>query len=132
MQNNDEHSELIRHLRGIRYIAINADHGGFGLSKKAKYLYLDLAGIAYTEGPQQDRHTENLYGPSIIVNNQVWSDRDIARDDPILVSVIRQLGRAADGNYAKLKIVEVPANVKWRIAEYDGMEWVEEVHRTWN
>ena len=132
MQNNDDHSELIRHLRGIRYIVINADHGGFGLSKKAKYLYLDLAGISYIEGPQQDRHTETLYGPNIIVNNQVWSDRDIARDDPILVSVIRQLGRAADGNYAKLKIVEVPANVKWRIAEYDGMEWVEEVHRTWS
>lgn len=129
---NPEHDELIRHLRGIQYIVINTEHGGFGLSKEARLLYLERAGIAYTLVSGPDRHTESLYGPEIKVNGRTWHDNDIKRDDPILVDVIRQLGSKAHGNYAKLKIVEVPAKVKWDIAEYDGMEWVEEVHRTWN
>jgi hypothetical protein len=129
---NPEHEDLIRHLRGIQYIVINTKHGGFGLSKEAKLLYLERAGIAYTLVAGPDRHTESLYGPQVEVNGDTWHDNDIERDDPILVDVIRQLGSKADGNHAKLKIVEVPAGVKWNVAEYDGLEWVEEVHRTWN
>jgi hypothetical protein len=129
---NPEHDDLIRHLRGIQYIVINTKHGGFGLSKEARLLYLERAGIAYTLISGPDRHTESLYGPQVRVNDNNWRDNDIARDDPILVDVIRQLGRQADGSHAKLKIVEVPAGVKWNVAEYDGLEWVEEVHRTWN
>jgi hypothetical protein len=129
---NPEHDELIRHLRGIQYIVINTEHGGFGLSKEAKILYLERAGIAYTLVSGPDRHTESLYGPQIEVNGSIWGSIEIDRDDPILVDVVRQLGSKADGNYAKLKIVEVPAGVNWEIAEYDGLEWVEEVHRTWN
>ena len=129
---NPEHEDLIRHLRGIQYIVINTKHGGFGLSKEARLLYLERAGIAYTLVPGPDRHTESLYGPQVNVNGNNWRDNDIARDDPILVDVIRQLGKQADGSHAMLKIVEVPAGVKWNVAEYDGLEWVEEVHRTWS
>jgi hypothetical protein len=73
-----------------------------------------------------------LYGPQIKVNGHSWDENDINRDDPILVDIVRQLGSKADGRFAKLKIVEVPAGVKWNIADYGGLEWVEEVHRTWN
>jgi hypothetical protein len=128
---NPEHDDLIRHLRGIQYIVINTEHGGFGISKEAKLLYLERAGITYTLMPGPDRHTELMDGPQIEVNGNTWSGRDIDRDDPILVDVVRQLGRRANGRFAILKIVEVPAGVKWDIAEYDGMEWVEEAHRTW-
>ena len=129
---NLEHEDLIRHLRGIQYIVINTKYGGFSLSKEARLLYLERAGIAYTLVSGPDRHTESLYGPQVEVNGNIWRDNDIARDDPILVDVVRQLGRQADGSHAILKIVEVPAGVKWNVAEYDGLEWVEEVHRTWN
>jgi hypothetical protein len=27
--------------------------------------------------------------------------------------------------------VDIPDDVKWEIEEYDGNEWVAEVHRTW-
>ena len=57
---------------------------------------------------------------------------DIARDDPLLIKVIRELGPAADGLHAELKIVEIPADVEWQIGEYDGNEWVAEKHRTWS
>jgi len=41
------------------------------------------------------------------------------------------MGDEVDTRYSKLKIVEIPDDVKWHIGEYDGIEWVAENHRTW-
>ena len=101
---------LIKELRGIRRVVINDCHGGFGLSDEAIARYMELAG-----------HTEKDY-----------AHRDIPRDDPYLVQVIKELGDRANSAYAKLKIVEIPADVSWHIGEYDGSEWVAEDHRTWS
>ena len=101
--------KFIDTLRGLRYIVINDCYGGFGLSDEAKVLYKDMAGITDSD----------------------WYDRDIDRDDPYLVKIVRDLGSAAGGGYAKLKIVEIPGDVEWQISEYDGVEWVAEKHRTW-
>lgn len=125
------HEELIEHLKGVRYVAINVCHGGFGLSQEAIKLYLERAGIDFKLEPREDRDSTNRYGPHIVVNNNHWSERDIARDDPVLISVIRDLGKDANGRFAELKIVKIPADVKWEINEYDGSEWVAEQHRTW-
>lgn len=105
-----ENNKLIEELRGIRRIVINDCHGGFSLSDRAITEYKKLAGI--TDG--------NFY------------DREIPRDDPYLVKVVRSLGMAANGRAANLKIVEIPGDVSWHIAEYDGNEWVAEDHRTWS
>ena len=94
---------------GIRYVVINDTYGGFGLSERGLDEYKKLAGIT-----DPDFH-----------------DRDIARDDPYLIKVVKDLGSAAGGSYSKLKIVEIPADVDWIIQEYDGAEWVAEKHRTW-
>ena len=102
--------ELIQEIKGIQRIVINTKHGGFGLSEQASRLFAQRTGIAY---------------------NDLWTDRDIARDDPVLVAIVRELGVDADTRYAQLKIVEVPYGVEWHIEEYDGMEWVAEKHRTW-
>ena len=67
----------------------------------------------------------------MVVNNDYWTELDIARDDPVLIGVIRDLGEAANSQYADLKIVKIPADVEWFIEEYDGKEWVAEKHRTW-
>ena len=125
------HEELIEHLKGIRYIAINICHGGFGLSQEAIKLYLERASIEYILAPRSDRDSTNRYGPIVVVNDDYWSERDIARDDPILIGIIRDLGKAADGKFAELKVVKIPADVEWYIEEYDGKEWVAEKHRTW-
>ena len=102
--------ELIEEIKGIQRIVINTKHGGFGLSEQASRLFAQRTGIA---------------------NKELWTDRDIARDDPVLVAIVRELGVDADTRYAKLKIVEVPYEVEWQIEEYDGVEWVAEKHRTW-
>jgi hypothetical protein len=50
----------------------------------------------------------------------------VSRADPILVEVVRELGREANpDNCTKLKIVSMLAGTKYRIAEYDGTEWIE-------
>ena len=129
---NPDHEELIKHLRGVQYIVINKAYGGFGLSREALLLYLDLVGIAYTLEDQEDRDTQTRLGSKIMVNNKEFFERyDIKRNDPALVTTVRRLGKNAAGEFAKLKIVEVPAGVEWYIEEYDGQEWVAEKHRTW-
>jgi hypothetical protein len=102
--------ELIEEIKGIQRIVINTKHGGFGLSEQALRLFAQRTGIA---------------------NKELWEHRDIARDDPALVAIVRELGADANTRYAQLKIVEVPYGVEWQIAEYDGAEWVAEKHRTW-
>jgi hypothetical protein len=128
---NPDHNELIKQLRGVQRIVINTQYGGFSLSREAEILYLELAGISYTLEPQKDRDTQQRLGSKIIVDGVEFWNRNIPRDDPALVNTVRQLGSEAAGEYATLKVVEVPAGVDWYVDEYDGKEWVAEKHRTW-
>lgn len=105
-----EIEQFVEALKGKRRIVINDCYGGFGLSIRAFNEYKQLAGIV----------DSNFY------------DRDIPRDDPYLVDIVRRLGMGANGTHANLKIVEIPADVEWLIQEYDGAEWVAEKHRTWS
>lgn len=101
--------DFINKLKGVQYIVINDCYGGFGLSDRAILEYKKLAGIT---------------DPS-------FYDRDIPRDDPYLVKIVRELGMGVNSAHSKLKIVEVPGDVDWQVEEYDGVEWVAEKHRTW-
>ena len=128
-----EQEKLIRHLKGVREIVINACHGGYGLSREAELLYLKRSLIDYTTEDQLSRYDTERYGPRILVNGSDWRSKvDIQRDDPVLVSVVQELGDRANGDFAELKIVEIPASVDWQIEEYDGREWIAETHRTWD
>lgn len=129
---NPEHEQLIEHLRGLRKVVINTQHGGFGLSHQAQIAYLDEADIAYTLEDRESRDTTQRLGQCIKVAGNHWSDYTIARDDPVLVSVVEHLGNGADGNFSRLKVVQIPADVTWVIEDYDGKEWIAEQHRTWN
>jgi hypothetical protein len=84
-------------------IIINTDFGGFGLSQKAFELYKQRAGI------------EN-------VSKNKW-DVDY-RDDPIMVSIVEELGEEADDHFSRLEIREIPDEYDYDIGEYDGWEHV--------
>lgn len=60
---------------------------------------------------------------------ETWLDGQ--RSHPLLLRVVEELGEAADGRCAQLKIVEIPDGVDYVIEEYDGNEHVAEKHRTW-
>ena len=53
------------------------------------------------------------------------------RADPLLVQVVEELGKEANGTCAELEIVEIPEGVEWHIQDYDGMEAIHEEHRSW-
>jgi hypothetical protein len=91
-------------------IVINNCHGGFGLSKEALDLFNERSG------------TNILY----------YNTEHIDRNNPILVEIVEQLGKAAHGQFAVLKVVEIPDDLEWEIEEYDGAEKIAEKHRTWN
>lgn len=131
-QSNAQHEELIQHLRGHRDIVINVQHGGFGLSNDAQLAWLERSGIVYSLVARDDRHSDQRWGPHIIVNKAHWHQQNIARDDTVLVDLVQELGKSAWGEHAKLKIVRIPADVIWQIEEYDGLEWVAEQHRRWD
>jgi hypothetical protein len=128
-----EQQESFEALKGVRHIVINNCHGGFGLSWDAQIAYLDRAGIAYTLIDRESRDDTVRFGQEIkLANGDDWyANVDIKRDDPILVSVVRELGPDANSNFANLKIVKIPGDVEWEISEYDGLEWVAEKHRIW-
>lgn len=93
-------------------VVINTCYGGFGLSKAAFARW---------------RAAKNLSD-----HDQSYQyDSDISRNDAELIQIVEEMGRAAHGDFASLKIVEVPDGVDWYIDEYDGREWVAERHRTW-
>lgn len=131
MTQETEQEKLIRHLKGVREVVINVCYGGFSLSQEAELLYLKRSLLDYTLRDRDSRDDTRRFGPTVLVDGKGWYSDQIQRDDPVLVSVVRDLGALANGTHAELKIVEIPASVDWQIEEHDGHEWIAEVHRTW-
>ena len=96
-------------------IAINKCFGGFNVSKEA-IIKLNEMGC------------EHLINGKVITEKH----RSENRSCPHLIKVIEEMGEKADGECAKLKIIEIPDDVEFEIDDYDGMESVHEVHREWH
>ena len=92
----------------MRSIVINKKYGGFGLSCEGFKLYREMGG-----------------------NEELLFHHQLTRDDPILVRVVETLGEKANTEYAYLKVVKIPLDVKWYISDYDGIEEIHECHRSW-
>lgn len=125
-------------LRSMTKIVINKCWGGFSVSRKALHLLRKMGNKSALE--------ETDDGEKYPDSNDVRGDwerskgitpfdsylRDIPRDDPDFVKIVEEKGSDwASGKLAKLVVVEIPDGVAWEIDDYDGMESVEEVHRSW-
>lgn len=110
-------------------IVINACYGGFGLSREAFLELRKMGNETALKEPDFGEMYPDGSGPRRLFGESFCSD--ISRTDPQLIYILKQLGDNANGEYAKLKIIEIPDNTEWRIEEYDGLEWVSEVHRIW-
>lgn len=72
----------------------------------------------------------NIYKDELLWDLNDSGDPDI-RMDKDLVIVVESLKDKVNGTCANLQIVEIPDGVKFGIADYDGMESIHEVHRSW-
>lgn len=143
----------------MRKVVINGCFGGFSLSEEGIRRYAEIKGL--TLYPEPTARFSSILGPTYWLvprdqrikelegdwcshtlevraaynkaySEQVLYDRDIPRDDPALVQTVEELGEAADGRCARLRVVEIPEDVAWEIEEYDGNEHVSEAHRSWS
>lgn len=89
-------------------VVLNKCYGGFGLSEAA-YNYLGLKW--------------DNYGFKYSQENE--------RTDLRLVECVEKLGKRANGKYAKLVIVEIPADLDYVIDDYDGIETLHQRVQEW-
>lgn len=92
----------------------NADFGGYVLSRAALVRISELTGKNYAQ----------------CVEDYRWGNY-ASRTDPAVIQAVEELGSAANDLCANLVVVDVPDDVEWIITDYDGLETIEEVHRTW-
>lgn len=120
-------------------IVINAGYGGFGLSDVAAEYCMSkgMTCTHYTpEGIYADKSADfvesndKLFGKYHLTRNY---DKE-PRCNPIIIEAVETLGKKANANFAKLKIIEIPFETTegWHIAEYDGWESIEEDHKSWD
>ena len=131
-------------------VVINRCFGGFGLSPLAVKEYLKRKGkecFCYDNSFSEKMKKvdiENaglftIYSTKDLGEEITWEDlgdsyfreRGIPRNDVDLVAIVEFLEDKADGRCASLRIVKIPDDVEWEISEYDGVETVEEKHRSW-
>ena len=115
-------------------VAINACYGGFGLSDAAFEKLLERKGIEFEK--QEGSPITHYYRKGELgVDGAYLNHYDFygfeLRADPDLVAIIEEMDEDAFGDFAELRIIEIPDDVEWQIEEYDGCEWVAEKHRTW-
>ena len=135
-------------------VVINSCFGGFGLSNKGIKRYLELQGkecwfykqtkYEYNDGKDEyilsDENDDSLF---VICNtkylgevtNELDDDfyyGDISRTDENLIKVVKELGSEANSKFSDLKIVEIPDDVEWDIDDYDGIDTIHEIHRSWS
>lgn len=140
-------------------IAINRCYGGFSLSDKAIEMIMKRKGLEchrYICTKYYSRDGVNEY-IKVIPNNSKcdsthiyyltkdlgktidklpkkyywYYDSKLERTDEDLIAVIEELGADVNGSFGNIRIVEIPDDVDWEIDDYDGMETIEEVHRSW-
>ena len=134
-------------------VVYSACYGGFGLSDEAIRRYAEIKGLTLHPEPMMmngrntgvtlwwtvpaservgkivdDWHTASSSERQ--ASNDFWranqlERRNIPRTDPVLVQVVEELGSAANGAHANLRIAELPDGTRYRIDEYDGFEHVE-------
>ena len=112
-------------------IVINKHYGSFSLSEEAVLLYGDKKGLNIIAIRDEVIKDINHYYLNEVKEENSFVEWDIERTDPALIEVVEQLGDLANTRHTRLKIVEVPDDIKWYILDYDGIEEVHECHRVW-
>ena len=140
-------------------VVINRCYGGFGLSARATDAIYKRKGKKLSFFHEDRSKPRKGVGKIIPLKNAAAADAlpgydiwyattgkrlsfknaisrysfngDTDRSDPDLVAVVEQMGEAASSPLAELAVVEIPDGVEYDIEDYDGVESIHEVHRSW-
>lgn len=137
-------------------VVVNRCYGGFGLSDKAIEMVMKRKGLGcfrykqtkykYRDGADEYTRCETFGNSDMFTHYQTedlgekvgklpnetyWYYGRLERDDADLIAVVEELGEEANGRLAKLEVVDIPDDVNWEIDDYDGIETIHEVHRSW-
>jgi len=115
-------------------IVINSSYGGFSISKEAAEYMANLGcPIARAELEEfNNNETGGCWGGYGYTEINGTSTKGYDRTSPYLIEAVEKLGEKANGEYASLKVVEIPDGIDYYISDYDGMETIHEQHRSWN
>ena len=129
-------------------VVINRCFGGFGVSAEAMLLLIERKAKGVQTSPLKEWKNKGKTVPFkrgfktfsrlfrhyvLVKGDKVYTFSSYSKDrsDPVLVGVVEELGEEANGECSELKVVDVPDDIMWEITDYDGMERVEEVRRSW-
>lgn len=109
-------------------VVCNKCHGGFSLSAKAVVKMREMGSKHALQtllfGEKDEKGRTDPYDYKSYLS-------DIPRYDAYLVAVVELLGDEASGQFARLRIVDVPDEEGCEIEDYDGFETVREPSRIW-
>lgn len=136
-------------------VVVNKCFGGFGLSPKASEMVMKRKGLGcfryrqtkfkFSDGKEEYTRCNEDIGHGLIhymtkdlgektsklPNECYWYYGNLARTDADLIAIVEELGEKANGDFASLKIIDIPDDIEWEIDDYDGIETIHEVHRSW-
>ena len=139
-------------------VAINTRYGGFGISTEAMMRLIksnskivkvdsfknfghqptqeDIDDMVHIEGPFWVDFVGVIYNSELEVVYYLELNSIEVRTDPELISIIEELGPAANGPYAKIELIQInDPDITIDDIEIQtndaGPDWVAEKHRTW-
>ena len=107
-------------------VVINVNYGGFTLSRAAISRLKELG----ADDLIQTILDEDEWSDGLGDDNYIFCT-GVQRDHPLLVQVVEELQSSADRR-GNLAVVQIPDGIDWEVVDYDGLEHVAEVHRTWD
>jgi hypothetical protein len=134
-------------MSDAKKVVINVCFGGFGLSKEAELNLIGCPHVKLMEPSEyygeRDGWEKKLAddvkrgwiqlseGKVVLDEHRSTYESSAPRECPRLIEVVESMGEKANGEFAKLRVVEIPSGIEYEIDEYDGNESIDEVHRTW-
>jgi len=115
-------------------VVINSKYGGFGISDFAFEKLIELGWKDSSDPLNNETDILILHTPQMeyFFSTKWRNNLKELRTHKDLISVVEELGQEANGDFANLKVIEIPDDVDWDIDDCEGKEWVFEKHRYWD
>tara|TARA_R100001132_G_C3270855_1_gene92961 strand:- start:343 stop:816 length:474 start_codon:yes stop_codon:yes gene_type:complete len=134
-QEMTKRSDVVKDKNGnwipkLQKIVLNKCHGGFGLSDEAEELFWKLLEYPVTFYSTMNDESVTIKKDSPLEIKEDFYHaithpsfvRNLHRGNKALVEVVERLGEKANGAFASLEVVKIPADIEYNITEYDGYE----------